>query len=81
MKSKYTILFQQNQNNTEIQIRKNNKEYILMYCKNTVNDFDKKAIRIKDVDIESIIEHCKNIFDIELTKEDLNESLEQPYFG
>ncbi len=69
MKSKYTILFQEQFNDTVIQIRKNNKEYILMYCKNSVKDFDRKAKRIRDIDINTIIKRCHILFDINITKD------------
>ena len=71
MKSKYRELFKAQIGNNKIQIKKNHKEYILMYCKNTVKDFDKKAKRIKDINVESIIKYCKELFDIELSKDKL----------
>ena len=71
MKSKYLRLFKTEIGNKKIQIRKNRKEYILMYCKTTVKDFNKKAKLIKDANVETIIECCKKLFDLSLTKDDL----------
>ena len=71
MKSKYVRLFKTEIGNKKIQIRKNRKEYILMYCKTTVKNFSKKAKLIKDSNIEAIIKCCKDLFDLEITKEQL----------
>ena len=40
MKSAYLRLFKAQIGDKNIQIRKNSKEYILMYCKTTVKDFN-----------------------------------------
>ena len=71
MKSKYVRLFKTEIGNKKIQIRKNRREYILMYCKTTVKNFNKKAKLIKKSNIEAIIKCCKDLFDLELTKEQL----------
>lgn len=71
MKSKYLRLFKTEIGNKKIQIRKNRKEYILMYCKTTVKDFNKKAKLIKDANVETIIAACKKLFNLSLTKDDL----------
>ena len=74
MKSKYERLYETQIGNKKIQIRKNSKEYILMYCKTTVKDFNRKAKIIRDSNIEEIIECCKELFNLELTKEQLRYS-------
>ena len=74
MKSKYERLYETQIGNKKIQIRKNSKEYILMYCKTTVKDFNKKAKLIKDSNIETIIECCKELFNLNLSKEQLRYS-------
>ena len=74
MKSKYLRLFKTEIGNKKIQIRKNRKEYILMYCKTTVKDFNKKAKLIKDANVETIIAACKKLFNLELTKKQLRYS-------
>ena len=71
MKSKYIRLFKTEIGNKRIQIRKNRKEYILMYCKTTVKDFNRKAKIIRDSNIEEIIECCKELFNLNLSKEQL----------
>ena len=71
MKSKYIRLFKTEIGNKKIEIRKNLKEYILMYCKTSVKNFNKKAKLIKDGNIEMIIKYCKDLFDLDLTKEQL----------
>ena len=42
-----------------------------MYCKATVKNFSKKAKLIKTSNIEAIIKCCKDLFDLEITKEQL----------
>ena len=74
MKSKYEELFKTQIGDKKIQIRKNHSEYILMYCKTTVKDFNRKAKIIRDSNIETIIECCKELFNLELTKEQLRYS-------
>ena len=74
MKNKYERLYKAEIGNNKIQIRKNRKEYILMYCKTTVKDFNKKAKLIKDSNIETIIECCKELFNLNLSKEQLRYS-------
>jgi len=69
MKSKYVRLFKRKIGNKTIQIRKNRREYILMYCKTTVKNFNKKAKLFKNTNIDMIIKRCKDLFDLELTKE------------
>ena len=71
MKNKYERLYETQIGNKKIEIRKNLKEYILMYSKTTVKDFNKKAKLIKDANVETIIECCKKLFDLSLTKDDL----------
>ncbi len=71
MKSKYIRLFKTEIGNKKIQIRKNRKEYILMYCQSSVKDFNKKAKLIKDSNVETIISYCKKLFNLNLTKQDL----------
>ena len=71
MKSKYERLYETQIGNKKIQIRKNSKEYILMYCKTTVKDFNRKAKIIRDSNIEEIIECCKELFNLNLSKEQL----------
>tara|TARA_B100002052_G_C15876075_1_gene597047 strand:- start:2279 stop:2524 length:246 start_codon:yes stop_codon:yes gene_type:complete len=74
MKSKYQKLFKKEIGNKKIEIRKNRKEYILMYCKTSVKDFNKKAKLIKDSNVETIISYCKKLFNLNLTKEELQYS-------
>ena len=74
MKSKYERLYETQIGNKKIQIRKNSKEYILMYCKTTVKDFNRKAKIIRDSNIEEIIECCKELFNLNLSKEQLTYS-------
>ena len=74
MKSTYLRIFKAQIGDKNIQIRKNRKEYILMYCKTTVKDFNRKAKIIRDSNIETIIECCKELFNLELTKEQLRYS-------
>ena len=71
MKSKYIRLFKTEIGNKKIQIRKNRKEYILMYCNSSVKNFNKKAKLIKDSNVETIISYCKKLFNLNLTKQDL----------
>ena len=71
MKSKYERLYETQIGNKKIQIRKNSKEYILMYCKTTVKDFNRKAKIIRDSNIEEIIDCCKELFNLNLSKEQL----------
>ena len=71
MKNKYERLYKAQIGDKKIQIRKNHKEYILMYCKTTVKDFNKKAKLIKDSNIETIIECCKELFNLNLSKKEL----------
>ena len=71
MKYKYERIYQEFVGDKEIQIRKNRREYILMYCKTTVKNFSKKAKLIKKSNIEAIIKCCKDLFDLEITKEQL----------
>tara|TARA_Y100000817_G_C16704084_1_gene476230 strand:- start:78 stop:323 length:246 start_codon:yes stop_codon:yes gene_type:complete len=71
MKSKYERIYETQIGNKKIEIRKNLKEYILMYCKSSVKNFNKKAKLIKDGNIEMIIKYCKDLFDLDLTKEQL----------
>ena len=74
MKSKYKRLYKTQIGNNKIQIRKNHKEYILMYCKTSVKDFSKKAKLIKDANVEIIIGACKDLFNLDITKEQLRYS-------
>ena len=74
MKSKYVRLIKTQIGNIIIEIRKNRKEYILMYCKTSVKDFNKKAKLIKDSNVETIISYCKKLFNLNLTKEELKYS-------
>ncbi len=74
MKSKYVRLFKTEVGDKKIQIRKNRKEYILMYCKSSVKDFNKKAKLIKDSNVETIISYCKKLFNLNLTKKELQYS-------
>ena len=71
MKSKYERIYETQIGNKKIQIRKNRKEYILMYCNSSVKNFNKKAKLIKDSNIETIISFCKKLFNLNLTKQDL----------
>jgi len=71
MKSTYLRLFETQIGDKNIQIRKNRREYILMYCKSSVKNFNKKAKLIKKSNIEAIIKCCKDLFDLEITKEQL----------
>ena len=71
MKSKYERIYETQIGNKKIEIRKNLKEYILMYCKSSVKNFNKKAKLIKDGNIEMIIKYCKDLFQLDLTKEQL----------
>ena len=74
MKNKYERLYETQIGNKKIEIRKNLKEYILMYSKTTVKDFNKKAKLIKDANVETIIAACKKLFNLELTKKQLRYS-------
>ena len=71
MKSKYERIYETQIGNKKIQIRKNRKEYILMYCNSSVKNFNKKAKLIKDSNVETIISYCKKLFNLNLTKQDL----------
>ncbi|MBI45685.1 MAG: hypothetical protein CMG66_05945 [Candidatus Marinimicrobia bacterium] len=73
MKSKYEKLFKARIGDKKIEIRKNKQEYILMYCKSTIKNFNKKAKRVNG-NIESIIESCKELFDLNITKKQLSYS-------
>ena len=66
MKSKYERLYKAQIGDKKIQIRKNRKEYILMYCKTTVKDFSRKAKRINDSNVETIIRYCRELFNLNL---------------
>ena len=74
MKSKYERIYETQIGNKKIQIRKNRKEYILMYCNSSVKNFNKKAKLIKDSNVETIISYCKKLFNLNLTKEELQYS-------
>ena len=71
MKSKYKSVFKTHIGNKVIEIRKNQQEYILMYCKSSIKNFNKKAKRIKEGSIRNIIKHCSDLFDLNITKEQL----------
>ena len=71
MKSKYERIYETQIGNKKIQIRKNRKEYILMYCNSSVKNFNKKAKLIKDSNVETVISYCKKLFNLNLTKQDL----------
>ena len=71
MKIKYKRLYNAHIGDRKIQIRKNKKEFILMYCKETVKDFNKKAKLIKDSNVDIIIKCCKDLFNLNITKEQL----------
>ena len=72
MKHKYERVYGRIQiGDKKIEIRKNLKEYILMYCKSSVKNFNKKAKLFKNTNIDVIIKQCKDLFDLELTKEQL----------
>ena len=74
MKSKYESLFKTQIGNKIVEIRKNQEEYILMYCKPTIKNFNKKAKRIKDSSIETILKYCRDLFNLNITKEQLRYS-------
>ena len=74
MKSKYKSVFKTHIGNKVIEIRKNQQEYILMYCKSSIKNFNKKAKRIKDNSIETILNNCKTLFNLNITKEQLGYS-------
>ena len=69
MKSKYESIYKTYKDDKVIEIRKNQQEYILMYCKSSIKNFNKKAKRIKDVSIKNIIKYCRDLLGVNITKE------------
>ena len=45
-----------------------------MYCKTTVKDFNRKAKLIKDDNLDIIIKYCRELFNLNITKEQLSYS-------
>ena len=48
MKSRYKTFFKFGYKECNFEIRKNKSEYIFMYCKKSIADFERKAKRIKN---------------------------------
>ena len=61
MKSKYKRYFKTNRHpKYNIEIRYNKKNYVFMYCKKTVKDFDKKAKRIYSYKLFNLLKLAKH---------------------
>ena len=62
MKSKYRKYFSTNRHSKyNIEIRCNKENYVFMYCKKTVKDFDKKAKRIYRRKFIDLIKPASNV--------------------
>jgi len=60
MKSKYRRYFKTSRHpKYNIEIRCNKENYVFMYCKKTVKDFDKKAKRIYSYKIFDLLKRAK----------------------
>jgi len=54
MKSRYKTFFKFGYGECNFEIRKSKSEYIFMYCKKSVTDFERKAKRIKNKSLISL---------------------------
>ena len=60
MKSKYRRYFKTSRHpKYNVEIRCNKENYVFMYCKKTVKDFDKKAKRIYSYKIFDLLKRAK----------------------
>ena len=62
MKNKYKTLFKYRYKGYNVKIKKNNSEYIFMYCKKSIIDFDRKAKRIKHRSFLSLIKTALRMY-------------------
>ena len=61
MKSKYRTYFKTKRHpKYNIEIRANKENYIFMYCKKSIKDFDKKAKRIYSYKLFDLLKRAKN---------------------
>jgi len=62
MKSKYKTYFKKSFKEYNIEMRRSRSEYVFMYCKKTINDFDKKAKRIKNRSLLRLIKTIGRLY-------------------
>ena len=62
MKSKYKTYFKRSSMGYNIELRISKSEYVFMYCKKTIKDFDRKAKRIRSESLFDIIKISLKLF-------------------
>ena len=62
MKNKYKTCFKIGHKGYNYEIRKSKSEYIFMYCRKSVADFERKAKRIKDKSFMGITKTMLKMF-------------------